>query len=222
MTRAHAHRAVPAILTLAALTLAGCGSADEPAESSSSSSTSSAPAASASPSASPTAAAVDGADDPATGIDGTAGEGICQWVTGEQVGTLAPEPLTGPLTGVISTNDTRDGKGKIRRCMFGTGSDGGLILGTITFESPADLETFFGSPDKGITPVPELPQPATFGVYNTPTGVSQSIQVGNGTTVRYITRTGEGDPQAKVVEGKNVPATDHRPALRELYDQLFG
>ena len=224
MTRSHAHRAAPATVALVALALAGCGSAKEPAASTTATAAgtaaSSAPAET--PSASPSPAGGTGKDDPLTGIAGTQDEGPCSWVTGEQVGTLAAAPVTGPLMGTITANDTPDGKGKIRRCMLSTGKGTGLIIGTITFASTADLEKWFDAPDKGITLVKDLPQPASYGVYNTPTGVSQSIQVGDGTTLHYITRPGQGDPQAKVVKGKNVPKTDHRPALRALYDQIFG
>ena len=224
MTRSHAHRAATATVALVALALAGCGSSSETPTASSAASTATAadPGPSASASPSPSAAAAGGKDDPLTGIAGTQNEGLCQWVTGEQVGSLAPKPVTGPLRGTITANDSPDGKGKFRRCMTPTGKGGGLIIGTLTFQTEADVTKFFSTDDKGITKVTDLPQPATFSVYNTPTGVSQSIQVADGTVIRYITRNGQGDPQAKVVKGKNVPKTDHRPALRALYDEVFG
>lgn len=223
MTRSHAHRAAPATVALVALALAGCGSAKEPAASTTATAAgtaaSSAPAET--PRASPSAAGGTGKDDPLTGIAGTQDQGICQWVTGEQVGSLAAKPVTGPLRGTITTNDTPDGKGKIRRCMTQTGTGARLILGTITFETAADLEKWFEAPAQATTPIDDLPQPAVFGVFTTPTGVSQSIQATEGTTLRYITGSFDG-VKVKVVKGKNVPATDHRPALRALYDQLFG
>ena len=224
MTRSHAHRAATATVALVALALAGCGSSPTTPTSSSAASTATAadPSASASASPSPPAAAAGGKDDPLTGIAGTQDGGICQWVTGEQVGTLAPKPVTGPLKGTITTGDIADGKGKIRRCMTSIGKSQGLILGTITFTSKAALEQWTDAPPRVLTVIPDLPQPASFSVYNTPNGVSQSIQVADGTTVRYITRPGQGEPQAKLVKGKNVPATDHRPALRALYDEVFG
>ncbi len=223
MTRSHAHRAAPATVALVALALAGCGSAKEPAASTTATAAgtaaSSAPAET--PSASPSAAGGTGKDDPLTGIAGTQDKGICQWVTGEQVGTLAPKPLSGPIRGTIVQSPLSKGEGTVRRCVMPLGKNARIIMGTVTFKTRAELESFASTAPQTITPIDDLEQPASFEVFNTPQALLQAIRVADGTTLNYISATHDGE-RAKLVKGKYVPATDHRPALRTLYDQLFG
>lgn len=224
MTRSHAHRAVPTALVLASLALTGCGGATQEATAdaaTATSSSSSSSATSAAPSATPSPTVGTGAADPATGIAGTQDKGVCSWVTGEQLGTLALTPMSGPLDGTIVTSPLTKGNGTIRRCMAPVGKGALLIMGTITFDSRADLESWVNDTPQTITKIEDLEQPASFEVFDTGKALLQAIRVADGATLNYVSAQYTGE-KAKVVDGKNVPGTDRRPALRALYDQLFG
>lgn len=223
MTRSHAHRAAAAALALGVLALTGCGNATEGtaqagAPSSAAGSTSPSASASASPSAAPVK---DGIDDPRTGLDGTQPEGNCSWVTAEQLGDLAPAS-TKALRGVLTQQPIDNFPGTMRACLLPIDKESSMSVGTLNFDTQADLDAYLKSTENeaGNTPVAGEPG-ASFYVFKSPTLVGQSLARVDGTSVRYITYRSMKDT-AKIVKNEPVPTPNRLEQLKAAHSAVFG